>query len=183
MDKSEMRSLEEKARAIVSTLSELEGETSRQRRMGDQLEQGKTAILTVASRLSDTAERLADAIALLQRSTLAEDINHLDSKIDEVRGLADLAKEESRKAEELCNTTMEIASSVEASIGEVDGRLDGIRDSCEELLKAIGEANEGSVQRDAELAGRLDALGEVIGRIDRNTQKGFGKDRAKHAAW
>lgn len=183
MDTSEMRSLEEKARAIVATLSELEGETSRQRRMGDQLEQGKAAILAAASKLSDTADRLADAIALLQRSTLAEDINRLDSKIDEVRGLADLAREESRKAEELCRTTTELASSVEASAREVDGRLDGIRDSCKELLKALGEASEESAQRDAELVGRLDALEEVIGRIDRNTQKGFGKGRAKHAAW
>lgn len=183
MDTSEMRSLEEKARAIVATLSELEDETSRQRRMGDQLEEGKAAVLAVASKLSDTAERLSDAIALLQRSTLAEDIDHLDSKINEVRDLADLARDEAVKAEELCRTTTELASSVEASAREVDGRLDGIRDSCEELLKALGKASEESLERDAEFARRLDALEEVIGRIDRNTQKGFGKERAKHAAW
>jgi uncharacterized phage infection (PIP) family protein YhgE len=183
MDTSEMRSLEEKARAIVATLSELEDETSRQRRMGEQLEESKAAILAVASRLSDTAEKLTDAIALLRRSTLAEDIDHLDSKIDEVKGLADLAKEESRQAERLCRTTTELASSVEASTKQVDGRLDDIRDSCEELLKALGEADEGSAQRDADFAKRLDTLEEVIGRIDRNTQKGFGKERAKHAAW
>lgn len=183
MDTGEMRSLEEKARAIVATLSELEGETSRQRRMGDQLEQGKAAILAVASKLSDTTDRLSDTIALLQRSTLAADIDRLDSKIDEVRCLADLARDEAIKAEELCRTTTELASSVEASVREVDGRLDGIRDSCDELLRALVEASEGSAQRDAEIAERLGSLEEVIGRIDRNTQKGFGKERAKHAAW
>lgn len=41
MDQKEMKSLEEKARAVVSALSELESETRRQRRIGDQLEQGK----------------------------------------------------------------------------------------------------------------------------------------------
>lgn len=183
MDTSEMRSLEDKARAIVETLSELENETSRQRRMGNQLEQGKAAILSAASSLSDASERLADAISLLQRSTLANDIDRIGSKISEVRGLADLAMDESRKAEALCETTTELVSSVEASINEVDGRLDGIRESCEEVLKALGEASEKSAQRDVEFASRLDTLEEVIGRIDRNTQKGFGKERAKHAAW
>ena len=183
MDKSEMRSLEEKARAIVATLSDLEGETARQRRMGDQLEQGKNAVLAVASRLSDATDRLADTIDLLQRGTLAEDIDNLDSRIDEVRNLASLARDDARTAEELCKTTAELASSVEASVREADGRLEGIRDSCDELLKALGKASEASAKRDAEIARRLDALGEIVGRIDRNTQKGFGKERAKHAAW
>lgn len=183
MDTSEMTSLEEKARAIVATLSELEGETSRQRRMGDQLEQSKDAVLVVASRLSDNAERIADVIALLQRSTLAEDIDHLDTKIDDVRGLADLARDEAKKADELCRMASELVSNVMASVREAGDRLDSIHDSCEELLKALGSANEESARRDAEFAKRLDTLEEVIGRIDRNTQKGFGKERAKHAAW
>ena len=43
MDASEMKSLEEKTRAIVETLSNLEGEAKRQKEMGDKLEQSRTA--------------------------------------------------------------------------------------------------------------------------------------------
>lgn len=100
-----------------------------------------------------------------------------------MRELADLARDEARRAEEACRATDELASSVETSVRDVNGKLDGIRDSCEELLKAVGTAEEASARRDAEFSRRLDELEGVLGRIDRNTQKGFGKERAKHAAW
>ena len=183
MDKNELKSLEEKAEAIVAALSDLEDETTRQKKMGDQLEQSKRALLSVQSKLSDAARNLAGAINLLQRSTLAEDIDRIDSKIDEVNDLVNLAKQETKTAGELCRKTTDLATSVEASARKVDDRLDDIRDSCNGLMAALEKANEEAEQRSAELVRRLDAFEEVIGRIDRNTQKGFGKERAKHAAW
>lgn len=183
MDASELRTLEEKARAIVATLATLESETERQRRMGDQLEQGKEALLALASALSSTSDRLADTIDLLQHSTLAEDIDRLNSKIDDVGCLANLARDDARKAEDLCKTSVELVTRAEDSAQRVVERLDGIESTCAELLRSLESLREESAQRDAELKKRFDIMEEVIGRIDRNTQKGFGKERAKHAAW
>lgn len=131
MDSSEMRSLEEKTRAIVATLSNLEGEAKRQKDMGDKLERSNDALEQLASELRSVASQLADVIGAINRSTLAEDVARLDS---------------------------------------IDAR-------CGELLKGIGGIGEAASQRNDELSARLDALEVVIGRIDRNTQKGIGKER------
>ena len=131
MDSSEMRSLEEKTRAIVDTLSNLENETKRQKDMGDRLEQSRDAIEHLASDLRVVAEQLADVIGMINRSTLVEDVS----------------------------------------------RLDGIEANCSELLKNVGAIGEESSRRYEELSARLETLEVIIGRIDRNTQKGIGKER------
>lgn len=112
MDAKELTLLEDKARAIVSTLSSLESEVERQREMGDSLEQARDAILKLASEVSDVTEKLADALDLIKRSSLAD------------------------------------------------------------VADRIGKTESTS----AELLQRIEALESVIGRIDRNTQKGFGKE-------
>ncbi len=131
MDASEMKSLEEKTRAIVETLSNLEGEAKRQKEMGDKLEQSRTALEQLAMDLRSVAEQLSGVISMLNRSTLAEDVS----------------------------------------------RLDNIESSCGDLLKGIEGLSEASNRREEELSERLGALEAIIGRIDRNTQKGIGKER------
>jgi len=131
MDASEMKSLEEKTRAIVETLSNLEGEARRQKEMGDKLEQSRTALEQLAMDLRSVAEQLSGVISMLNRSTLAEDVS----------------------------------------------RLDNIESSCGNLLKGIEGLSEASNRREEELSERLGALEAIIGRIDRNTQKGIGKER------
>lgn len=131
MDASEMKSLEEKTRAIVETLSNLEGEAKRQKEMGDKLEQSRTTLEQLAMDLRSVAEQLSGVISMLNRSTLAEDVS----------------------------------------------RLDNIESSCGDLLKGIEGLSEASNRREEELSERLGALEAIIGRIDRNTQKGIGKER------
>ena len=131
MDASEMKSLEEKTRAIVETLSNLEGEAKRQKEMGDKLEQSRTTLEQLAMDLRSVAEQLSGVISMLNRSTLAEDVS----------------------------------------------RLDNIESSCGDLLKGIEGLSEASNRREEELSERLEALEAIIGRIDRNTQKGIGKER------
>ena len=131
MDSSEMRTLEEKTRAIVDALSSVESEAKRQKDMGDKLEQSRDAIERLAADLRGVAEQLAGVIDMLGRSTLAEDVSRLES--------------------------------VEAT--------------CDEVLKSVEGIGEASSNREEELTRRLEALEAVIGRIDRNTQKGIGKER------
>lgn len=131
MDASEMKSLEEKTRAIVETLSNLESEAKRQKEMGDKLEQSRTTLEQLAMDLRSVAEQLSGVISMLNRSTLAEDVS----------------------------------------------RLDNIESSCGDLLKGIEGLSEASNRREEELSERLGALEAIIGRIDRNTQKGIGKER------
>ena len=120
MDPSEMKTLEEKTRGIVETLSKLEDEAKRQKDMGDSLEQSKDAIVGLSASLRSTAEKLSDVIELMEKGTLGEDVSRL-------------------------------------------ARLEA--------------AEEAAAARDEELSKRLDALEAIVGRIDRNTQKGIGKER------
>jgi methyl-accepting chemotaxis protein len=177
MDPNEMRSLESKTREIVETLSSLERETLRQRKMGDQLEDSKVAILRLASELAQNADKLSEAIELLRRSTLAMEIERLDSKIDDVSALANLVGDNIRNAEEICRSTAELASDTRDSIEEVSTKLLGIERTHAELLKRVESLGRESEVRDADIANKLLNLESVIGRIDRNTQKGFGKER------
>ena len=177
MDSNEMRSLEEKTRAIVAALSSLESETQRQKEMGDKLEQSKDAVLRLAADLSTTANKLGDAIELLRRSTLADDISRFDEKIDGVRGLSELARDDVKKAEALCQETAGIAAKAEAAVRHVDERIGGIEAICKELLGSIEAIGEASAQRDDDISKRIAGLETIIGRIDRNTQKGIGQER------
>lgn len=177
IDEAEMRDLEEKTRAIVGVLSDLEGETRRQREMGDRLEEGRDAILSLASELSGIARKLADAIDLLQRSTLADDLTRLDGKIESVRGVAELSVDSLEKAEKLCCQTADMAANVDASIQAVSERIGGVETACSELLEELRTLKDANASRNDDLIRRLDNLEGVIGRIDRNTQKGFGKER------
>lgn len=177
MDSIEMRSLEEKTRAIVASLSSLEDETKRQKEMGDKLEQGKDAILRLASELSAAADKLSDAIELLHRSTLADDISRFDEKIDGVKSLSELARDDVQKAEELCRETANLAAKAEDSVRGVDARVSEIEATCNQMLKSIEAVEEASAQRYGEVSQRVESLEAIIGRIDRNTQKGIGKER------
>ena len=169
MDKKELKSLEDKTRAIVDTLSSLEAETARQKTMGNALEQSKNAILKLADELATTAANLSGAIDLLQHSTLANDIDSFNLKIADVKGLSSKMNDDVQRTEELCRTTIELASKAEASIQTVDERIREIENTCSELLRRIESSDEALEQRFSELE-------SIIGRIDRNTQKGFGKE-------
>ena len=64
-----------------------------------------------------------------------------------------------------------------STLAEDVSRLDNIESSCGDLLKGIEGLSEASNRREEELSERLGALEAIIGRIDRNTQKGIGKER------
>lgn len=195
MDSGEMKSLEEKTRAIVGSLSKLEGEAKRQKEMGDRLEESRQALLELASALRGATDGLDDVIALLQRGTFAEDVSRLEEKIEAVREAGELVAGDLEKAEQLCKDTAELVIGVEASIKEMGSCVDRIEVKCDELIEGVRTIGEASSQRDGRIAKKLEAIGyanderggeisrrlqtleEIIGRIDRNTQKGFGKER------
>lgn len=177
MDTREMKSLEDKTRAIVETLSNLEGETRRQKRMGDQLEQSRNSIQKLTSELTTVAAMLSEAVQLLQNSTLAHDIDRLDERIDEVKGLADTVSDSAAKVEKICTGTAKLALKVKSSLEQVSDRLDALEGTCSSLAEGVSALREEYERHNGELERRMDELSEVIGRIDRNTQKGFGKER------
>ena len=69
-----------------------------------------------------------------------------------------------------------------STLAEDVSRLDNIESSCGDLLKGIEGLSEASNRREEELSERLEALEAIIGRIDRNTQKGIGKERGRRKA-
>lgn len=64
-----------------------------------------------------------------------------------------------------------------STLAEDVSRLDGIETSCGELKQDIESLREASNRHEEELSERLGTLEAIIGRIDRNTQKGIGKER------
>lgn len=69
-------------------------------------------------------------------------------------------------------------SSIEGSASKVSAALDSALATQEKLQKELVDSTLAALQeRDQELLQRIAALEDVVGRIDRNTQKGFGKER------
>ena len=177
MEANELRSLEEKTRAIVSALSKLESEATRQAEIGDKLDESRNAVLEVSTDLSAVVEKLSDAIGLIKRSALADDFARLDARLDDVKGLSDLAKDEVNKAVEICQTTAELAASAEKAISDTAQRIEAIEQSCLNLGERIEELASSVGGPISDLDKRMESLETIIGRIDRNTQKGIGKER------
>lgn len=182
MDDSQYRDIEEQALQIVGTLNKLKDEIKgyRDARINtreslESLDSLLTAVTDAAKQLGSAAEdlRMSDYIKLheqlsKQAEQLAAAGDVLQRNIDAVPG----------KIEEMLAADSASRESAQSSIGEFCDRaaekLDGVPEAISSALKAH-ESRQ--AEKDKELLERLEGLEKVISRIDRNTQKGFGKER------
>lgn len=131
-------------------------------------------IVGTLNKLKEEIEGYRDAKIETQRSL--ESLDALLSAVSDAAKQLSAAAKEIRKSD-YAKLHKEMSKEVEtlsSACETMQKSLDDVPEKIESTLKA---QRAEQVERDEELYARIASLEEVISRIDRNTQKGFGKER------
>ncbi len=182
MDDSQYRDIEEQALQIVGTLNKLKEEIEGYRNAKIDTQESLESLDSLLAAVTDATKRLGSAAKDLKKSdyvklhqqlakeaeklttassTLQQNINAVPEKVEEILAADSASRESTQKA-----------------IGESCDRMIEKLDELPEAITNVLETHDSKQsEKDKELLERLAGLEEVISRIDRNTQKGFGKER------
>ena len=123
------------------------------------LEEKTRKIVETLEALDNEAERQEQASKRIEDER--EDLHALASSLRDV-------------STELANVLAMLRQSTPAEVTEA---MNGAREASEQSGAEIRELRGERAERDREIDERIAAIEAVIGRIDRNTQKGIGKER------
>ncbi|MDM8289453.1 hypothetical protein QUW41_09105 [Slackia piriformis] len=176
----EVVELEKKAKAIVGTLAELEEEVRDRRRANDDARAAVETLRDLLHRLADATDEVRNAARLLNESSASEAVAKLDEDVRILQSAQErtqksacqLEKTLDRAEEGLAERMLEFTERMERAI---DAQSKSFDDAISRLRAEQKEANDTLERRVVEALASMD---ERIGRIDRNTQKGFGKERS-----
>lgn len=196
MQEYEVIEIEEKAKAILGSLSQLEKEEKTKQRLNDNiakalesLQRLTDSLIAATKGIGDSARLLVDSsasetVALIERER--ESLSTLGKQVEDARkGLeeacAALVVEIDKKTSALTGISADIETLTQLQgkqLSEQGARVAGLDDRLATLIRLQSDRKEIDERRFASLDERMAALEERIGRIDRNTQKGFGKERS-----
>lgn len=153
MEDSQYKTIEEQALQIVGTLNRLKDEIEGYRDARIETQKSLDSLDTLLGAVSDAAKQLSDAAKELRGS----DYTKLHKKISK----------EAEVVTSACETLQQNLDGVTEQVGQLPA-----------TLTTVLEAHDArQVEKDSELLTRVANLEEMVARIDRNTQKGFGKER------
>jgi chromosome segregation ATPase len=138
MDMNELKSLEEKTKQIVETLSTLESEVSTYQAKNLKIDAAIDGISELSQKLSAASSDFLSIIEILRKSDLGNALEELDSKI--------------KKLDSLHTQVLDANKDLLEKQDEIKAQLDNFQQT-------------------------LTVLDSKIGRVDRNTQKGIGKEK------
>lgn len=150
MEITELESLEQKTHAIVQTLAGLEREVEDYQDKNLQINEAFVGIANLSQKITTVSEDFLTVIELLKRSDLGTALSELDAKIKTIENLN---------------------QHTEKIIVDLSEKQD-------QAIKALEESRSTNSNSLSSIQEMLSGFSEKIGRIDRNTQKVFGKERA-----
>lgn len=204
MEDSQYRTIEQQALQIVGTLNRLKEEIEGYRdarlesqRALESLDGLLDAVTDAAKQLSDAARDLreSDYMELHERmsaeaevltsacKTLQQNLEGVPNEVEAMLRAQQTIQDEARStfATQLRELIESDASSREETQKGIAAACEGMIDRLDQLPTIIAtslETHEAKqAEKDRELIERVSNLEKVIARIDRNTQKGFGKER------
>lgn len=204
MEDSQYKTIEEQALQIVGTLNRLKDEIEGYRDAKIETQKSLDSLDTLLGAVSDAARQLSDAAKELRETDytklhkrlskeaevvtsacemLQQNLDGVPSKVEEMLSSQQTKQEESQSEfiAKIEKTLAADTSSREALQRGVEAACNGMTEQVGQLpatLTAAIEAHDAKqAEKDNELLARVANLEEVIARIDRNTQKGFGKER------
>lgn len=203
MDDNEYKTIEQQALQIVGTLNKLKEEIEGYRDAKVETQKSLDSLDAFLSAVTDAAEQLGGAAKDLRESdytklhkkmskdaealttaceTLQQNLEGVPDKV-EVMLESQQAKQEkaqSALAAQIEKTLDADLTSREATQKGIEAACKGVIDQFDQLPTILTTSLEihdaKQVEKDNELFQRVSNLEEVIARIDRNTQKGFGKE-------
>ncbi|MBR3225681.1 MAG: DUF4433 domain-containing protein [Atopobiaceae bacterium] len=121
---------------------------------------------------SDTIQRAAESLSA-SAGELTKAMARLETKVSDASKVTATAKGEATKAEKLHRKADALLETTQTSIRGIEASIADMREACASLARMA----DSTTQHDQAVLDRIEALELVIGRIDRNTQRGFGKER------
>lgn len=204
MDDNEYKTIEQQALQIVGTLNKLKEEIEGYRDAKVETQKSLDSLDALLSAVTDAAEQLSGAAKDLRESdytklhkkiskeaealttaceTLQQNLEGVPDKVEAMleSQQAKQEKAQSALAAQIEKTLDADSTSREATQKGIEAACKGVIDQFDQLPTILTTSLEihdaKQVEKDNELLQRVSNLEEVIARIDRNTQKGFGKER------
>lgn len=204
MDDNEYKTIEQQALQIVGTLNKLKEEIEGYRDAKVETQKSLDSLDALLSAVTDAAEQLSGAAKDLRDSdytklhkkmskeaealtsaceTLQQNLEGVPDKVEAMleSQQAKQEKAQSALAAQIEKTLDADSTSREATQKGIEAACKGVIDQFDQLPTILTTSLEihdaKQVEKDNELLQRVSSLEEVIARIDRNTQKGFGKER------
>jgi len=162
MDKNELKMLEEKTKSIVDTLDTLEKETKEYQKKNVDIVAAITNLSNVSEQVAMASKELSSAAALFSSSDFSKAMKEIDKRIDRINEAEVVFIDQSKAIND-------IVENVLAEYKNLSSDVKAVNESIREFLEIQHTVNETKQL--------LKIITTKIDRIDRNTQKGFGKER------
>ena len=162
MDNNELKTLEEKTKSIVDTLDNLEKETKEYQKKNMDIVSAITNLANVSEQVATASKELSSAAALFSSSDFSKAMKEIDKRIDKINE-AEVVFTDQTKA------INSIVEDVLTEYKNLSSDIKALNKSIREFLEMQHTVNETKQL--------LEVIATKIDRIDRNTQKGFGKER------
>lgn len=204
MEDSEYKGIEEQALQIVKTLNGLKDEIEGYRDAKVETQKSLDSLDALLGAVTDAAEQLSRAAKDLRDSdytklhkkmskeaeVLTSACETLQKNLEGVPNKVETMLEAQQAKQEQAQSTFatQIEKTLETDSAARDSAQKGIESACKTVVDKFDELptilttaleihDAKQVEKETELLDRVSKLEEVIARIDRNTQKGFGKER------
>lgn len=162
MDNSELKTLEEKTKSIVATLENLEIETKEYQTKNVDIVAAITNLANVSEQVAAASKELYCATVLFSSSDFSQAMKEIDKRIDKLNAAEVVFTDQSKAINN-------IAENVLVEYKKLSNDIKAVNRSICEFLEMQSSVNETKQL--------LEVIAAKIDRIDRNTQKGFGKER------
>lgn len=182
MDDSQYRDIEEQALQIVGTLNKLKGEIEGYRDAKIDMQESLASLDSLLTVVTDSTKQLGKAAKNLRKTDYVKLHERLTKETEQLTTANSTLQQNldavPGKIEVMLAADSESRESVQNAIGEsCDRAIEKLDELPETISKTLKAHDSNQAEKDKELLERLACLEEVISRIDRNTQKGFGKER------
>ena len=166
MNLKEMEALEANTVRIVEALEAIEGEQRSCEEQAEVIDSHYGTLSELVERIDGVAKELQKVLSLLQRTDFGRTLDQIESQVSSVEVVAS----EALRAQDALD---ERSGRMESSVERVQAVCDAVEARDEMLAAALVAIQESLGSLDERLA----SLETAVGRIDRNTQKGLGKER------
>lgn len=162
MDYNELKTLEEKTKNIVATLETLEQETKEYQKKNVDIVAAIKNLGYVSEQIATASKELSRAATLFSGSDFSKAMKEIDKRIDKINEAEVFFIDQTK-------TINQIIEDVLTEYKNLSIDIKAVNKSVREFLEIQHTINETKQL--------LGAISSKIDRIDRNTQKGFGKER------
>lgn len=162
MDNKELKTLEEKTKRIVDTLDNLEKETKEYQKKNVDIVAAITNLANISEQVATASKELSNAAALFSSSDFSKAIKEIDKRIDKINEAEVVFIDQSKAINKIVDNVLTEYKNLSSDIKAVNK-------SIREFLEIQHTVNETKQL--------LEMIASKIDRIDRNTQKGFRKER------